>query len=659
MIEAELPDGTVLEFPDGTSPAVMQRAVKKLMGAQQPTTPVDTPPSALERARDYVTEPVSRAMEYLPKGFVEHNVNVLGGATGIMRGGANIVGGIFGNSKLGQQIWPTSALNKESLSYTLGELADPVAAATGAKAFQLAGKIPQLARLGSAVPVVQGVVGGAAVGGITGGLSEEGDAGTGAILGGAVGGGIPIVGKGVQKLAQIAEPMTKAGAQTSAGRMIKKVTGDSYNEVLRSLRSPQTPFTRPSVAQATAKVGNADIAALQKLSEQKVTAPGLSRSKAQAANREGLISSFAGDDAQIAAMREARGDAFATNIGDAQQAGVRDRFNREFFTPPPKPVETLVPSNLQPGMKERVLTPGATPVPKTVPILEKLRENPLIGASMTDAKAMASGNLGLPEGMQKLTKDQVQDILNDPMRSLEGLQLMKFSIDNRLKPAMADSATSKLKLEDSTVTNIKSALMQGVKQTGFGGEKMIAANKQFADQSNEIFQRQVGKNMLGLLKPPLGEGETGAKLARAVEAETSLVKKAGGFGREGLEEQLTPGNMAKVRNVIAQLDVDTSLEQLAKKGATSTVLKDATGEVLQLPNTMNQAITVSNGVIRRVFQAGQVRTLRELASVMQDPALAAKLMENATTKEKNALKFMENAMKYYSPYAASQAGSSE
>ena len=36
MIEAELPDGRIVEFPDGTDPAVMQAAVKKLLAASQP-----------------------------------------------------------------------------------------------------------------------------------------------------------------------------------------------------------------------------------------------------------------------------------------------------------------------------------------------------------------------------------------------------------------------------------------------------------------------------------------------------------------------------------------------------------------------------------------------------------------------------------------------
>jgi hypothetical protein len=39
MIEAELPDGTVLEFPEGTSPDVVQRVVRQRMGVAQPAAP--------------------------------------------------------------------------------------------------------------------------------------------------------------------------------------------------------------------------------------------------------------------------------------------------------------------------------------------------------------------------------------------------------------------------------------------------------------------------------------------------------------------------------------------------------------------------------------------------------------------------------------------
>ena len=53
-IEAELPDGTVLEFPDGTDPGVVQSAVKKRLGvASAPApAPAAAPSRTITEARD-------------------------------------------------------------------------------------------------------------------------------------------------------------------------------------------------------------------------------------------------------------------------------------------------------------------------------------------------------------------------------------------------------------------------------------------------------------------------------------------------------------------------------------------------------------------------------------------------------------------------------
>lgn len=590
---------------------------------------------------------------------IKAGAEVLGGATGLMRGGLNIVGSVFGNSKLGQQIWPTESLDKESLAYMGGELLDPLSMAAGVKAVQLAGKLPIVAKAGKFAPVVQGAVGGAGAGAVTGALSEGGDTGSGAVLGGIVGGGIPLVGKTVARVAQIVEPITKRGAQVSGGRMMNEVVGDSYDDVLRLLKNNQTPFQNPNVAQSTKELMSPEIAALQRVAERVNPAPGTKRLMEQRAERAGLIQSFAGDDAEIAAMKAARGQNFAANIDEARSLGVLDRYAREAVNIPPRPVETLVPSNMQPGMQQKVLSAGDIPTPKTAPILESLRANPLINASIEDAKSMARGSMGLPDSMKKLSQSQIDDIIDDPMRSIEGLQLMKFSIDNRMSPTMVDSATAKIKMQDSAAANVKNALTQGIKQTGRGGEKFIAANKQFADESGEIFQKTVGQNMLTKLQQPLGDKESGAKLARAIESETALVKQSGGFGRGGLDEQLTPSNAAKVGKVISQLDADSSLMELASKGATSEKLQPLVGSGIHLPNLMNQGVAITNGILNKVFGKGQINTLKELAEVMQDPNMMAQMMEKANAKEKNALKFMENAMKYYSPYASAYVGSTE
>ena len=579
MIEAELPDGTVLEFPDGTPQSVIQASVRKTMGVKAPSQPDAFDQKLLESAK---INPV-----------LEAGANVLGGATGLMRGTANIVGGVFGNSKLGQDIWPTTALDKSSLSYTAGELLDPVSMGIGGAAFKGTAAIPQIAKLTKIKPIVQGMVGGGVAGGATGALSENGDAGTGAVTGALIGGAIPGVVMGAQKLRKITEPITKAGAQTHAGRMVKEVAGDTYDDVLSALKNLNTPFSKPSVAQATAKLNNPEIAALQRVAEGISPVPGVTREAAQRGERAGLLQSFAGDDASVAVIEKARAANSYSSVlkqpvkGDSELGNIlRDPYVKDTFA--------------------------------------EVRK--LVDASRVQGRDVPLG---------------------------EQLQMVKKSLDKTLSGTPVNKPSSN---ETRAITDVQSRLNTWMKSNIKG---YADVGKEYAELSGDLFQKKVGQNMLGLLQKPLGEGESGAKLARAVEAETSLVKKSGGFGREGLDEQLTPENLAKVGKVISQLDADTTISELSRKGMRSAAIRDAVGTGIELPNLMNQGVAITNGLIRRVFGAGQIKTLRELAEVMQDPALTAKLMERATAKEKNAIEFMRKTMQYYSPYAAAQAGSME
>jgi hypothetical protein len=463
----------------------------------------------------------------------------------------------------------------------------------GGAAFKGAGAIPQIAKLTKIKPIVQGMVGGGVAGGATGALSEGGDAGTGAAVGALLGGAIPGVVMGAQKLRKIAEPITKAGAQTHAGRMVKEVAGDTYDDVLSALKNLNTPFSKPSVAQATAKLNNPEIAALQRVAEGISPVPGVTREAAQRGERAGLLQSFAGTDDEIKRLIEARAANSYSSVlkqpvkGDSELGNIlRDPYVKDTFA--------------------------------------EVRK--LVDASRVQGRDVPLG---------------------------EQLQMVKKSLDKTLSGTPVNKPSSN---ETRAITDVQSRLNTWMKSNIKG---YADVGKEYAELSGDLFQKKVGQNMLGLLQKPLGEGESGAKLARAVEAETSLVKKSGGFGREGLDEQLTPENLAKVGKVISQLDADTTISELSRKGMRSAAIRDAVGTGIELPNLMNQGVAIANGLIRRVFGAGQIKTLRELAEVMQDPALTAKLMERATAKEKNAIEFMRKTMQYYSPYVAAQAGSME
>ena len=93
MIEAELPDGTVLEFPDGTPQSVIQASVRKTMGVKTPSQP------------DAFDQKLRESAKINP--VLEAGANVLGGATGLMRGTRTLWWYLV-KSKLGQDIWPTT-----------------------------------------------------------------------------------------------------------------------------------------------------------------------------------------------------------------------------------------------------------------------------------------------------------------------------------------------------------------------------------------------------------------------------------------------------------------------------------------------------------------------------------------------------------------------
>lgn len=112
-VTAQLHDGRVLEFPDGTDPAVVQRTVKKVLGVK------DEPAITPEWQKQMLDANIAA-------GRAEHPVqakiaDVATGMSGSLRGIANLA-----SDGLGDKIWPKAPGSEGTGAKLVGSLLDPV-----------------------------------------------------------------------------------------------------------------------------------------------------------------------------------------------------------------------------------------------------------------------------------------------------------------------------------------------------------------------------------------------------------------------------------------------------------------------------------------------------------------------------------------------------
>lgn len=204
MIEAELPDGRILEFPAGTSPDVIQKAVKGMLA----------PPKA-------------------EKGYLESLGAGLGAGVGnVALGAQNLVGmGLekLGATSAGQWLQRDATMGKEKLK---GEVApykeaNPMTAGGGELAGEIVSTLPAGGALAKGVSMIPGAAqkaapliqalrtggmsggnlatraaGGAVTGGTAAALINPEDAGMGAAIGGA----LPVAGRAISAAGSMVSP---------------------------------------------------------------------------------------------------------------------------------------------------------------------------------------------------------------------------------------------------------------------------------------------------------------------------------------------------------------------------------------------------------------------------------------------------------------------
>ena len=266
MIEAELPDGTILEFPDGTTPDVMRAAVQRMQKPQGATfgsmmkdellRPVravrDLAAGAVRGAgsigatllapRDAAESFIARQMG-APELQAPERRNAMSDALRSM--GADTDSMAFGAGKIGAEIAGTAGVGGALAGGAQGMGAAPAvvnALRTGGMTTGGRGAADLALRAGA----------GAAVGGASAGLVDPSQAGTGALIGGALPGAISGAGKvGAAVGGAIYRAMTPEMQKQAVA--LAQATGRTIDEVASALQQ-RGPTMIPGSAKTTPQI---------------------------------------------------------------------------------------------------------------------------------------------------------------------------------------------------------------------------------------------------------------------------------------------------------------------------------------------------------------------------------------------------------------------
>lgn len=616
MIEAELPDGTILEFPEGTAPDIVQKAVKSRLGVSEPAQAAPSFVQMLKR-------------EILGSVPVQAGMGAIRGAGSI---GSTLIRPFESaaeNEQRRQAI--TGGLEQlgaqpESLSFQAGKIGGEIAGtagipgvlAKGAQAARFAAPMVEALRTGGmaagglrGIPgALTRVAGGATTGGAVAGAVNPEDAGTGAMLGGV----LPMAtqaalatGRKIGSVAKsFAEPFYESGRSQIMGRALRNVAGNQADEAIRNLRNARSvvPGSMPTAAEAAQNPG---IAAMQRTAtaiDPVAMNQAAARQAANNAARVEALEQMAGTSADRAALAEFR-------------AGTAEDLYKQAYG-------------------------------KTIDLSRDAVTGKFLSKAEQAGRKAEITKLMRTPAMKEAAKRAQKLMLNDPnkfgkassaMGSVEGLDYTRRALGDMIKEASPNEQRVLIGLRDRLDTTLQSI-----------SPKYLEAKNTFAAMSKPISEMDVAQEIANKSVNRLTGAIQPSAYARALQDQTAAT--ATGMKKATLEGTMQPKNLA-ILNALREDLARQNFAQTAGRGVGSdTVQKLAFTNILdqagipQFIRSFGPAGALGNIAQR----AGQVaykdaneRMAAELAQSLLNPQSAASLMEAAAAKPRNIA--LESALK--------------
>lgn len=654
MIEAQLPDGTVLEFPEGTASDVMQRAVKQQLGikAEPAPTPAEQPKpnTGLETGR--MRKPViTGQIRNSPMDIAADQA-----AGNLLAGGVRGAGSI-GATILAPYDMTVDALNGKGLSlesnrqrradmdaglqamgaepesalYKTGKLAGEVAGTAGA-----GGVLANGARaVGASAPIVQGLasgglnvagktgalglltrgVTGAATGGVTAGMVSPEDAGLGAVIGGGLPIGAKLLAAGGKAVSggikSAVQPLYESGRRQIVGNALREFAGSQADDAIRNLRNAGelVDGSVPTVGQAS---GVPSLAALERASmasSPEATNSLAARLAEQNEARVSALRSIAGDDAAKEAALSARQEAADVAYRKARDSDLMRR-TLAVQDQVAKDAKSAGLGSLG-NAPVRSQAESAALAIRPTKTLEDLSKRPAFTSFINDAKRLAA-NKG-------------QDI-GDPLTSIDGLHYIKLAIDDALEP----SATNAIG------RNARSALMDMKTQLTAEMDKISpvygVSRKAYEQASKPINQMAVGDALMSAVRP-LDQQIMPTQFSKKLTDKTA--QQATGFKGATLESTLDPAQLkllSGIKNDLARAEFAKNAgrgvgSNTVQNLAYTNMLNEAGVPAFIRGSALGQAAGGLLGQAGRVVYSRANQDLAELmAQTMLSPQEAALLM---------------------------------
>jgi len=549
----------------------------------------------------------------------------VGGATSVARGGANIVGSIFGNSKLGQQIWPVTYANKDSAAYTAGQIVEPASWALGGGATKAASMIPMATKV---APIIRGAIAGGTSGAATGALTNEEDrlsgAGTGGAVGTVVGAALPPVGRMVQKgLGWTADTLKGRTGQVKAGQIARAAAGSKAPEIIQALDNANPNLTAAQAASDVPQDMWQSLGAVAQKADKESFYSSLASQ--QEAARKGMLTGVTPD---LAAAEGAR-SGFASQAYPKSFA--EDRAARIAQETSMNPTRQLVITNPNAGTGYyKQGAPAQAPI--SAPI-KNLVDEPIFNAAKTDAMKAVAEDVRIPQSLR-------DEIAASPERSLQGLHAMKTAIDAQLKKPIAESAMASYR--ESSLKAFQKQLIKAMEDmSGYGANRA-----KFAELSKPVNQANVLGELSSILEKPM-TGERAVPFVNALgRGEEAALTRAGLDTRftKGIDDVLTPTQMGAVNTVKSELTRDALMKKSAGgEGGGAEALRSVIGELttsFRLPPMFRTEVSAMNKLMEVAEKNLSAKTKLALVEGMKSGKSAAEMLNTLPASEKNKLFMM-------------------